>query len=82
MPGRQLRLSEAEVGKTYRIVRVEAIGVVKRRILDMGLSPGTLVKVVGTAPLGDPIDLSVKGSNVSIRRSEASHVIVEEVEEK
>ena len=76
---RRLRLSEAEPGKVYRVVRVEAEGVVKRRIIDMGLSPGTLVRVVGYAPLGDPIDVAVRGTNISIRRSEASYVIVEEV---
>ncbi len=79
--GRLLRLAEARVGGTYRVVRVEADGAVKRRMLDMGLSPGTVVKVVGFAPLGDPIDIVVRGTNVSIRRSEAAAVIVEEVEE-
>ena len=76
---RQLRLAEAEPGKVYRVVRIEAEGVIKRRILDMGLSPGTIVRVVGYAPLGDPIDVNVRGVNIGIRRGEASHVIVEEV---
>ena len=74
-----LRLSRAEVGKTYRVVRVEGAGLVKRRILDLGLLPGLEIKVVRKAPLGDPIEIIAKGNPISIRKTEAEKIILEEV---
>ena len=75
-----VRLSNAKIGKTYRIVRIEGAGLVKRRILDLGLLPGLRIKVVRKAPLGDPIEIIAKGYPISIRRAEAEQVILEEVE--
>jgi len=73
-------LAEAKVGETYEIVSVNGEGFIRRRILDLGLTVGSKVKVVATAPLGDPIDIEVKGFNLSIRRNEASAVKVRPVE--
>ncbi|RLE63629.1 MAG: ferrous iron transport protein A [Thermoprotei archaeon] len=67
------------MNKVYEIVRVEGRGFVKRRMLDMGLTPGVKVKIVRVAPLGDPLDIVVRGYNLSIRKNEASLVIVREV---
>ena len=78
---KELRLAKATVGKTYEIVRLEGSGAVRRRIMDMGLVPKTKVKLVNVAPLGDPLDLEAKGFNLTIRKSEASVIIVREVEE-
>ena len=78
---KEFRLAEAEVGKTYEIVRLEGFGAVWRRIMDMGLVPKTKVKLINVAPLGDPLDLEVKGFNLSIRKNEASAIIVKEVGE-
>jgi len=72
-------LSDAKVGGTYRTVRIECKGFVKRRLADFGLIPGITVKVMGRAPLGDPMELQVKGYPVSLRAEEASCVVVEEV---
>ncbi|RLE92307.1 MAG: iron transporter [Thermoprotei archaeon] len=71
------RLSELEPGDTAVIVRIEGSGAVARRMADMGLIPGTKVKVVRKAPLGDPIEFEVRGYNLSLRRNEAELVIVE-----
>ena len=77
---RTLRLSEAPLGKRLEVVRVEGSGLVKRRMMDLGLLPGTIIKVVGKAPLGDPLDVEVKGFNLSIRRREAFNIVVRVVE--
>ncbi|RLI26125.1 MAG: ferrous iron transport protein A [Candidatus Hecatellales archaeon] len=78
---KEFRLAEGAVGKTYEIIRLEGSGAVRRRIMDMGLLPKTRVKLVNVAPLGDPLDLEVKGFNLTIRKSEASTIIVREVGE-
>ncbi len=69
----------AKVGRIYRVVRVEGAGLVKRRILDLGLLPGLEIKVVRKAPLGDPIEIVAKGNPISIRKAEAEKIILEEV---
>jgi len=74
-----IRLSRAKVGRIYRVVRVEGAGLVKRRILDLGLLPGLEIKVVRKAPLGDPIEIIAKGNPISIRKAEAEKIILEEV---
>ncbi|MHA1860487.1 MAG: FeoA family protein [Candidatus Asgardarchaeia archaeon] len=78
---KELRLSEASIGRTYQVERIEGSGFIRRRIIDMGLVPGTEVKIVGTAPLGDPINLVARGYNLTIRKNEASMVIVRVVDE-
>ena len=78
---KKLRLSEASIGKTYQVERIEGSGFIRRRIIDMGLVPGMKVKIVGTAPLGDPINLVAKGYNLTIRKNEASMVIVKVTDE-
>ncbi len=78
---KELRLSEATIGKTYQVERIEGSGFIRRRIIDMGLIPGTKIKVVGTAPLGDPIDIIARGYNLTIRKSEASKIIVKVLDE-
>lgn len=77
---KKLRLSEANIGETYQIEKIEGTGFIKRRIIDMGLVPGTKIKVVGIAPLGDPINLVAKGYNLTIRKNEASMIIVREAD--
>lgn len=71
------KLSELEPGDTAIVVRMKSGGEVARRMADMGLIPGTKVKVVRKAPLGDPIEFEVRGYNLSLRRNEAELVIVE-----
>ena len=70
-------LKEAKIGETVTVVKLTGEGPVKRRIMDMGLTKGTLVHVKKSAPLGDPIELTVRGYELSIRKTEAENVIVE-----
>lgn len=71
-------LGELSPGSHARVVEIRGTGKHQRRILDMGLVPGAQVSVVRTAPLGDPVEYLVKGSAVSMRRSDASTVLVDE----
>ena len=70
-------LKEAKIGETVTVVKLTGEGPVKRRIMDMGLTKGTLVYMKKSAPLGDPIELTVRGYELSIRKAEAENVIVE-----
>ena len=71
-----MTLNEIEVGRTSKVVRINGDGAVKRRIMDMGITKGTEVTVRKIAPLGDPIELTVRGYELSIRKDEASRIEV------
>ena len=71
------RLHLLEKGQKARVLSVKGHGAIRRRILDMGLIPGSEVKVEGIAPLGDPMALTVKGYRLSVRKSEAAQIEVE-----
>ncbi len=73
-------LDQVPVGASCVVRRLTGEGAVKRRIMDMGLTKGTAVTVRKLAPLGDPIELSVRGYELSIRKDEAAKVLVEKVE--
>jgi ferrous iron transport protein A len=70
-------LSTLPLGTTARVTAIGAIGPMKRRLMDMGLVPGELVKVVKVAPLGDPIEVTVKRYALSLRKKEAEGITVE-----
>lgn len=70
-------LNELKPGQKGRIVKVRGRGETHKRIVDMGVTPGTLVEVVRVAPLGDPIDVKVKGYHLSLRKEEAAGIAVE-----
>jgi len=70
-------LNELKVGETAKIARLDGEGAVKRRMMDMGLTKGTDVTVRKVAPLGDPIELTVRGYELSIRKDEAAKVEVQ-----
>ena len=71
-----MTLNELEVGRTSKVVRINGDGAVKRRIMDMGITKGTEVTVRKIAPLGDPIELTVRVYELSIRQDEASRIEV------
>ena len=77
----ELPLSKLKKGQNAIVVRVGGKGAVKRRMMDMGMVPGSEIRVVRIAPFGDPIEFNVKGYNLSLRKSEAKDIIVEMVEE-
>lgn len=70
-------LNDIPVGATTRIVRLHGEGAVKRRIMDMGITKGAVVAMRKVAPLGDPIELTVRGYELSIRKGEAALIEVE-----
>ncbi|MDY2959513.1 MAG: ferrous iron transport protein A [Hornefia sp.] len=70
-------LDKVQVGKSAVVKRLHGSGPVKRRIMDMGITKGTEVFVRKVAPLGDPIELTVRGYELSIRKSEAVNIEVE-----
>ena len=69
-------LKDVEIGGRAVVVRLRGEGAVRRRILDMGLVKGTEVMVRKVAPIGDPIELTVRGYELSIRRDEAATIEV------
>ena len=69
-------LRDAIVGETVRISKLRGEGAVKRRIMDMGITKGTDVFVRKLAPLGDPVEISVRGYELSIRKSDAEMIEV------
>ncbi len=70
-------LRDARVGETVRVVRLEGEGATKRRIMDMGLTKGAFVTVRKLAPLGDPMELTVRGYELSVRKADAEMIQVE-----
>lgn len=70
-------LRESKVGDTVRVVKLHGEGAVKRRIMDMGLTKGVDVQIRKVAPLGDPIEVTVRGYELSIRKADAEMIEVE-----
>ena len=69
-------LKDAQVGETVTVAKLHGEGPVKRRIMDMGLTKGTEVYVRKVAPLGDPMELTVRGYELSVRRGDAELIEV------
>ncbi len=72
-----MTLKEISCGKTVTVRKLEGEGAVKRRIMDMGLTKGVSVTVRKVAPLGDPIEITVRGYELSVRKEDAEKIIVE-----
>lgn len=70
-------LKDAAVGSTVKVVKLNGEGAVKRRIMDMGITKGTEIKVRKLAPLGDPMELTVRGYQLSLRKADAALIDVE-----
>ncbi|MCI6636313.1 MAG: FeoA family protein [Eubacteriales bacterium] len=70
-------LKEAKIGETVRVVKLHGEGAVKRRIMDMGLTRGTEVYIRKVAPLGDPIEVTVRDYELSLRKADAEMIEVE-----
>lgn len=71
-----MNLREVAIGDTVTVAKLTGKGAVKRRIMDMGLTKGTKVTVRKVAPLGDPIELTVRGYELSIRKADAEMIEV------
>lgn len=70
-------LRAAKVGDTVKVVKLHGEGAVKRRIMDMGLTKGVEVHIRKVAPLGDPVEVTVRGYELSIRKADAEMIEVE-----
>ena len=74
---KKMRLSELKTGQKAYITRVNGNGAFRKRILEMGVTPGSVVELKRSAPLGDPIDVKVRGYHLSLRKDEAEGIDVE-----
>lgn len=70
-------LKETKIGETVKIVKLHGEGAVKRRIMDMGLTKGTEVYIRKVAPLGDPVEITVRGYELFLRKADAEMIEVE-----
>ncbi len=70
-------LREVPIGGTTKVVKLHGTGAIKRRIMDMGITRGTEIFVRKVAPLGDPIELKVRGYELSLRKADAELIEVE-----
>lgn len=70
-------LKQAKVGETVKVVKLTGQGAVKRRIMDMGITKGVGIFIRKVAPLGDPVEVTVRGYELSLRKDDASMIEVE-----
>ena len=70
-------LRDTKVGKSAKVVKVHGEGAIRRRIMDMGITKGVEIYVRKTAPLGDPLELTVRGYELSLRKADAEKIEVE-----
>lgn len=70
-------LKDAKIGQTVKVVKLHGEGAVKRRIMDMGLTKGVEVYVRKVAPLGDPIEITIRGYELSLRKADAEMIEIE-----
>ena len=76
------RLDEFKIGETGLIKKVEGEGRLRRRLFDMGVTPGAKVYLRKKAPLGDPLEVTIRGYELTLRKNEAALVVLEVEEEK
>ena len=70
-------LREAKIGETVKVVKLHGDGAIKRRIMDMGITKGTEVYVRKVAPLGDPVEVTVRGYELSLRKADAEMIEIQ-----
>ena len=70
-------LKDAAIGETFKVLRLHGEGALKRRIMDMGITRGTALTIRRVAPLGDPMELTVRGYELSIRKADAGNIEIE-----
>lgn len=70
-------LRDVKIGETVKVTKVEGEGAIKRRIMDMGITKGVEIYVRKIAPLGDPVEVTVRGYELSVRKADAEMIIVE-----
>ena len=76
-----MTLREVKVGQSAKVVKLNGTGPVKRRIMDMGITKGQVIHVIRVAPLGDPMEITVRNYELSVRKADVEMIDVELVEE-
>lgn len=71
------KLSEFKAGESGEVKRIDGEGQIRRRIFDMGVTPGAQIRLKKVAPLGDPVEVTVRGYELTLRKSEAACVVME-----
>ena len=74
-----MTLAELEKGETSVVLAVSGENVITRRLMEMGVIPGVSVRMVKSAPFGDPVEINVRGYSLALRRNEAESVVLEKV---
>lgn len=72
-----MTLRDLSPGEEGKVVSIGEKGAIRRRIMDMGVTPGTRIKVIKVAPLGDPIEVNIRGYELSLRKEEANQIVME-----
>ena len=72
-----MTLKEAKIGSTVTVKKINGEGALKRRIMDMGITKGVAVYIRKVAPLGDPVEVTVRGYGLSLRKADAANIEVE-----
>ncbi len=70
-------IKQAKIGETVKVVKLHGEGAIKRRIMDMGITRGTEIYIRKVAPLGDPIEVTVRGYELSLRKADADMIEIE-----
>lgn len=70
-------LKDVKIGETVTVSKLNGTGPLKRRIMDMGITKGTTLYIRKVAPLGDPIEITVRGYELSIRKADAENIIID-----
>lgn len=70
-------LTKLKIGQKSKVVSLNSAGAVRRHIIDMGITPGAVVIMRKAAPMGDPLEINVRGYELSLRKSEAQEIMVE-----
>lgn len=70
-------LRQVKIGDTAKVLKIHGEGAIKRRIMDMGITKGTDIRVRKAAPLGDPIEITIRGYELSLRKADAEMIEVE-----
>lgn len=77
--GENMTLDKLKVGQHGKIKNIGGQGAIRRRLLDLGLTPNTIIKITKVAPLGDPILVNLRGYHLTLRKEEARHIYVERI---
>ncbi len=71
-----MTLKELKIGESGTVVSIGEKGPIRRRIMDMGITPGASIRVIKVAPMGDPIEINIRGYELSLRKVEADQIII------